>query len=278
MIDYHIHTNHSIDAQGSLVEYVEKAISLGMKEICFTNHCELDGERDDNLIRFDGHIQPLNRDALMNLQGEICALKELHQKDGIKIKFGIEVGFFEGIENRLKSVIEGLKLDYVLAGIHCLEHVCIDSSKECNEYFQSHNARELLKGYYDTMEQLIRSQLFDAVAHFDVYKKYGLSFYGDSIRVFDRDRVYHLFKLMVQHRIGLEINTAGLRRNGEFYPSKDLLGLAKDAGMEIITMGSDCHKPEDLAKGIKEAIGYARMFGFKRIYRFDNRVRLPLDI
>ncbi len=278
MIDYHIHTNHSIDAQGSLVDYVERAIALGMSEICFTNHCELDVERDDNLIRFNGNIQPLSRDTLKRLQDEILVLRDRYQKANVEIKFGIEVGYYEGVNDRLKNLIDGIELDYVLAGIHCLEHICIDSSRECDRYFQNHNVHKLLTDYFDTMEKLICSQAFDAVAHFDVYKKYGMNYYGHAIGLYDRDRVYHLFELMVQYHVGLEINSAGWRRTGEFYPSKDLLGLAKEAGMEIITIGSDCHKPDDLAKGIKEAIEYAQTHGFKRIYRFDNRMRLPLDI
>ncbi|MEO0184643.1 MAG: histidinol-phosphatase [candidate division WOR-3 bacterium] len=277
MVDYHIHTEHSIDAQGSLSDYVEKALALGLKEICFTNHCELDRTRNDNFIRFNGNIIPITRDALHVLQKEVLTLKESYRKKGLIIRFGIEVGFFDGIEERLKSLTDGLMLDYVLAGIHCLDHICIDSSKECHTYFQKNDAKVLLKNYFDTMEILIRSRLFDAVAHFDVYKKYGLNFYGPDIKIFDRDRLFYLFTLMAEYEVGLEINTAGLRRHNEFYPSKDFMNLAEEAGVEVITIGSDCHKPEDLSSGVKDAKEYADACGFRRIYGFEKRVRFPLD-
>ncbi|MGB9720309.1 MAG: histidinol-phosphatase HisJ family protein [bacterium] len=278
MVDYHIHTNHSIDAQGSLNDYVERALALGLKEICFTNHCELDEKRNDNLIRFNGNVMPITRDALHKLQNEVLAQKELCKHRGLKVKFGIEVGFFDGIGERLKTLTDGLMLDYILAGIHCLDHICIDSSKECTTFFQRSDAKGLLEKYFKVMEILIRSELFDAVAHFDVYKKYGLNFYGPAIKIFDRDRIYHLFRLMAEYELGLEINTAGWRRCNEFYPSDDFMNLAIEAGIEIITVGSDCHKLEDLSKGIKEAQTYARAHGFKRIYGFERRMRLPLDI
>lgn len=277
MIDYHIHTSHSIDAEGSLREYAQRAMALGLKEICFTNHCELDRTRNDNLIRFDGKIMPLTREVLINLQNEVMEIKEVFSKQDLKIRFGIEVGFFPGIEERLNALIEGLKLDYVLAGIHCLNHICIDSSKECETYFQRNNAERLLEDYYNTMEQLIRSHLFDAIAHFDVYKKYGLSFYGEKVKEFNRERVYSLFKIMADNGIGLEINTAGLRRINQFYPSDDFMVLAKKAGIEIITIGSDCHRPDDIGTGILEAIDYAKFHEFNRIFVFERRVRLPLD-
>ncbi|MGQ9533905.1 MAG: histidinol-phosphatase [bacterium] len=276
MIDYHIHTNHSIDAEGSLREYAQRAVALGLKEICFTNHCELDRARNDNLIRFNGKIMPLTREALISLQNEVIALKEIFLKQGLKIRFGIEVGFFPGVEERLNALTEGLKLDYVLAGIHCLDHICIDSSKECETYFQRNNAERLLEDYYNTMELLIRSHLFDAIAHFDVYKKYGLGFYGEKIMAFDRERVYSLFEMMADNNMGLEINTAGLRRIDQYYPSDDFMVLAKQAGIEIITLGSDCHKPDDLGKGIIEAIDYAKFYRFTSIYGFEGRAEYPL--
>lgn len=277
MIDYHIHTSHSIDAEGSLNEYAQRAMALGLKEICFTNHCELDSTRDDNLIRFNGKIVPLTRESLINLQNEVMAIKEMYYKQGLKIRFGLEVGFFPGVEERLNELIQSLALDYVLAGIHCLNHICIDSSKECEHYFQKNNAERLVEDYFNTMEQLIHSQVFDAIAHFDVYKKYGLNFYGEAIKKMDQERIVYLFQLMADNGICLEINTAGLRRINHFYPSDDLMALAKQAGIEVITIGSDCHKLSDIGKGIQEAIDYIRAHKFSRIYGFENRVRIPLD-
>ncbi len=278
MLDYHIHTSHSIDADGGLRDYCEKALILGLKEICFTNHCELDKARNDNLIRFNGEIQPIDNQNLLRLQNEIFDFKDYYKKKGLHIKFGIEVGFFAGVEERLKEVIKGLSLDYLLAGIHCLDHICIDSSKECNYYFEKNSAESLLDDYFSTMEILIRSKLFDAVAHFDVYKKYGLHFYGEKIRAINREYVHKIFTLMAEYEIGLEINTAGLRRNNEFYPSVELIKLAKDAGIEIITVGSDSHKPDDLGTGIKNGIEYAKSLGFSKVYGFSQRCRFTLDI
>ncbi len=278
MIDYHIHTDHSIDADGCLYDYCEKALAIGLKEICFTNHCELDSERNDNLIRFNGEIKPIDNESLLTLQNEISDLKEYYRRKGLDIKFGIEVGFFDGVDKRLKEVTNGVSLDYLLAGIHCLDHICIDSSKECNHYFEQHSAEELLNRYFATMEVLVRSRLFDAVAHFDVYKKYGLNFYGEKVRDFDREYVFHIFKLMAEYGTGLEINTAGLRRYNAFYPSVEFIQLAKEAGIEVITVGSDSHKVEDLGKGIKDAFEYARSYGFSAVYRFSKRCRFPLDI
>uniref|UniRef100_A0A7C4XFX4 Histidinol-phosphatase n=1 Tax=candidate division WOR-3 bacterium TaxID=2052148 RepID=A0A7C4XFX4_UNCW3 len=278
MIDYHIHTNHSIDAEGSLDEYLEQALKLSLREICITNHCELDSLRNDNLIRIEDKILPIKKENLLFLQNEIIARESYYKDKGLRIKFGIEVGYFEGIGKRLKEVTDDLKLDYILGAIHCLEHICIDSSKEYERYFTQKGVDELLSNYYNTLKELVKSHLFDGVAHLDVYKKYGLGFYGETIRKIPKDKVFEIFKLIAENGIALEINTAGLRRHNEFYPSVDFMKIAKEAGVELVTVGSDCHRADDLGRGIKEAIEYVKMFGFKYIFGFSGRKPIPYKI
>jgi len=40
MIDLHVHTHHSCDSKVEIEEYCEKAIQLGLKYICFTDHVD----------------------------------------------------------------------------------------------------------------------------------------------------------------------------------------------------------------------------------------------
>ena len=41
-IDYHMHTFFSTDSEGNPEEYIKKAIELGLDEICFTDHYDVD--------------------------------------------------------------------------------------------------------------------------------------------------------------------------------------------------------------------------------------------
>ncbi len=272
MIDYHIHTVHSTDADGSLDDYCRRALKSGLREICFTNHCELDPNRNDNVIRLDGEVRPLSRSALALLQDEVGRVKDQYQKSGLTVRFGLEVGYFEGVEKRLQEVTAGLELDYLITGVHCLEHVCIDSSREYEGYFKKHDAARLMEKYYKLAETLVESRLFDTFAHLDVYKKYGIGYYGaESMRQIPAEQLNVIFKKMAQQGLALEINTAGLRRVGEFYPSGTFMRMAKQAGVENIAIGSDCHKIDDLGKGIKEGYEFARSFGFKAVCGFEKR-------
>lgn len=278
MLDYHIHTGHSIDAEGSLKDYCEKAIKLGLKEICITNHCELDPNRNDNFIKFLGQNQPLTQENLLRLQNDVVAAKEIYKKFGLLVRFGLEIGYYDGIETRLKVIIAGLEFDFLLAGIHCLNHICIDSSKEHEQYFTKRNADELVSDYYQAIEKLLNCHLFDSLAHLDVYKKYGLKFYGTNIKKIPRESLSLIFRSMAKNELALEINTAGFRRVGEFYPSEEIMKLAKANGIKLITIGSDCHKVEDLGSSIKQAIEYTKSFGFEAIYGFEKRKPVRIKI
>jgi histidinol-phosphatase (PHP family) len=278
MIDYHIHTDHSVDARGALHEYCHQAQKLHLREICFTNHCELDSTRDDNLIQFNGDEQPLTREGLRNMQHEIVQAKELYAHSGLTIKFGLEVGYYDGIESRLREITKGIEFDFILGSIHCLDHICIDSSKECTRYFSQYSVKDTLFHYYRAIEQLINSQLFDSIGHLDVYKKYGRDFYGKEIDIFPEQHLKKIFGLMVEKEISLEVNAAGYRQFNEFYPSPALMKCARQQGVSMITIGSDCHKVADLGSGIKEALEYARSFGFDAVYTYDKRKPIEIKI
>lgn len=271
MIDYHIHTHHSIDAAGTVTEYCDRALEIGLREICFTNHCELDPKRDDSFISFDGEREPFSREGLMRLRTEIFEARDKYKKQGLTVKFGIEVGYYEGIEHRLQDIIEGTELDFVIGAVHCLEHICIDSSKECKTYFDQYDAQQLMQNYFMTVEHLIGSNTFDSLAHLDVYKKYGKNHYGNVINNVPQDIMNHIFRLIKENHIALEINTAGMRFMNEFYPAPRLMKMAYEKGIELITIGSDSHRPEDLGKDLTLAFEYLKTNGFNTVCTFDKR-------
>ena len=271
MIDYHVHTQHSIDAQGTIDEYCAQAVTIGLNEICFTNHCELDPERNDNFIRFNGQQELFSHDGLLKLQSEVHAARDRYKSHGLAVKFGIEVGYFPGIEQRLNEIIQGTELDFMIGAIHCLDHICIDSSRECGRYFEHHSVREYIENYYASVASLIKSGMFDSLAHIDVHKKYGRDHYGNAMDDVPKDLLNNVFRLIRENGIAFEINTAGMRFMNEFYPAPELMRVAREQGIACITIGSDSHKPEDLGKDLILGIEYLKSHGFREVLRFDKR-------
>lgn len=278
MIDYHIHTGHSPDAQGTIREYCERAVRLRLKEICFTNHVELDPARNDNVIRFDHRDEPLTQPALRRLHEEVETARKFYAPQGLAVKSGIEIGYFTDMEERLAESAGGIEYDFLLGSIHCLNHACIDSSREYQGYFSQRTARQLIDEYYSEILKLAESRLFDALGHIDVYKKYGIKYFGPDINYLPRDLLAAIFDALRANGIALEINTAGLRRIGQFYPALEIMKLARDCGIERLTIGSDCHRVEDLGKGIKEGVEYVKSFGFSKFFTFEKRKPIPIKI
>ncbi len=278
MIDYHIHTEHSIDAEGSISEYCEQAVRLGLREICITNHCELDPLRNDSFIRFNNQRKPITRENLLILRDEVFREKTFFRDSGLEVKFGLEIGYYDGIEPGLQELIDDLSLDFLLGSIHCLDHICIDSSRECSRYFTNHTASELLERYFQELEKLIKTKLFDAIGHLDVYKKYGLDFYGEELNTLPDDLLKRIFQLMKENDVALEINTAGLRRINEYYPSPLIMQYAQAEALTRITIGSDAHRVEDLGKGIASGLEYAKSFGFDAVYGYEKRRATRIEL
>lgn len=90
IMDYHIHTEASPDARGTIEDYVKKAKEKGIDEIGFSDHVLL------HEISGYPHVR------LWQMPAYIKNFLVLRQKVGIPVKLGVEVDFFpeEGIESK----------------------------------------------------------------------------------------------------------------------------------------------------------------------------------
>ena len=62
---------------------------------------------------------------------------------------------------------------------------------------------------------------------------------------------------------GIEVNTSCHRYGlSDLTPSKDILQLYRELGGEIITIGSDSHKPEHIGAYISETMDDLKQLGF----------------
>lgn len=173
---------------------------------------------------------------------------------GLRIKAGLEVGFERGAEAAIERVVAGYPFDFVLGSIHCLDHHAISSRQECWAYFTRRDPGALAEDYFGALKSAVDTELFDCIGHLDLYKRYGYEFFGREINDLHLGRVEDVFLAMARRGTGLEVNTSSRRRClAEFHPSKDILLLAKKAGIKIFTVGSDTHKKSDLGYCTREA-------------------------
>jgi histidinol-phosphatase (PHP family) len=62
-----------------------------------------------------------------------------------------------------------------------------------------------------------------------------------------------------------------MRFMNEFYPAPALMKIAREQDVQMITIGSDSHRPGDLGKDLSLAIKYLKSYGFDGVYGFEKR-------
>lgn len=247
MKDYHIHPGYSLDAEGSLEDYIKLAIKLGYKEIGFTPHLEISKKRKetDDYIKLNNKIVDMRSDWLSHYFSEIDNLRKKYKE--IKIKAGIEVGYYEEEEEEIREIIKKYPFDYVLGAIHSLDTISITESKENNKLIRAFNdVNQYLERYFQLLKKAIKSKIFTHIAHIDIYKKFGYKIFGNEIRELGLRYLKDILKLMKKKNISLEINTSGFRQPfKELYPSEEVIKICKKIGIKKFLIGSDTHYPKD---------------------------------
>lgn len=254
--DYHVHPGYSLDAIGTVDEYCQRALELGIEEICFTTHYDSDPHRKeiDPFVQVDGQIVPLSGESVNRYIDDVRRAGKAYGPSGLTVRVGLEVDYAPHIEEKLLRELPRLDLDYRLGAVHCLDHIAISASDEAESYFKGKSADQMLSEYYRVLRHAAKSGLFEVIAHLDIYKKYGLSFYGKEVLTGHQGLVEPVLDLMVEKDIGMEINTGVLRKgHKEFCPGLEIVELAVKRGVKIVAYGSDAHKVEQLGQGIQEA-------------------------
>ena len=80
-------------------------------------------------------------------------------------------------------------------------------------------------------------------------------------------------RMIAESGIAVEVSTAGLRKPvGELYPSRPFAEMCVEAGAPF-ALSSDAHRPEEVAFGYEQAIGFLGDIGVGEICVFEGRRR-----
>lgn len=87
-----------------------------------------------------------------------------------------------------------------------------------------------------------------------------------------RDLFERMLELLLENGIGVEVNTGGIGYGlKELHPCREVLKRYRELGGEIVTVGSDAHRPEDICREFKRAEEFLRDCGFSYYTVFDKR-------
>lgn len=258
--DYHIHTHFSSDCEVNPNEYIERAIRRGMKEICFTDHLDLDYPAENGVEMFK-----LDLDKYFEEMSSI----RWNYKDSIKIKIGIEMGINPEIYNTCVELINKYPFDFVIGSSHIVNGI----DPYYPEFWDNRKIHYCIMEYY---ESILRNVTFyndyDVYGHLDYVRRYV----RDKSYVYVDTDFYDITEMILKNIIakghGIELNTRSLADGLTTYvPTITLLERYKRLGGEIITVGSDSHKLNNLGYGFSTARDILINTGFKYITTFENR-------
>ncbi|MBR3692236.1 MAG: histidinol-phosphatase HisJ family protein [Clostridia bacterium] len=264
LADYHNHTHLSPDgfAHASYAAMGAAAAEAGLAELCITEHCECNGffmSRTENIgFTYD-------REAC---RAELMEARE-QLGDRIALPFGVEIGQATQVPEKAAAVLAGEDYDFIIGSLHNIRGQ-VDFG--LIEYQSAEECADMLRRYVAELYELCAGEVFDVVGHVDYPLRY-------MRRRFDVDfcpleeELRALFSLIAEKGKGIEINTKVLRGQNPIYTQQDyLLRLFREQGGEILTLGSDAHRPEDVGAGLRESAELAISQGFDRIATYRRHV------
>jgi len=253
IIDLHNHTPLCNHADGELSEYIEKAILKKTKYFGISDHAPMD---------FDTKYR-MNFEQMLKYEKSILDVKEKY-KDKIEILLGYEVDY---LKNHMDKRVLEADVDYLIGSVHFIDGWGFDNPEFIGHY-ESQDIDEIWQKYFDTIQEMAESKLFDIVGHLDLIKVFKFMPNKNIIEI-AKDALLAIKKADMT----IEINMAGYRKPvKEAYPSKELLQEAFK--LEIpITFGSDAHTPEQVSLYEKEIVKLAKDVGYTQCAVFKNRKR-----
>lgn len=266
--DYHVHSDFSSDSNSTPKSMIKEAINIGLSSICFTDHNDFDYPDEDGKVMF-----------LLNLDKYMRKMNELRlEYDGIiKIYTGLEQGLQKRLADSVNSYGSEYEFDFIIGSSHLVDG--IDPYYE--SFWHGLTAKEGIEKYLMSIADNIKiCDKFDVYGHIDYIVRY----------VQDRDFIYNcedftdyideILTLLIYKGKGIELNTSGWKYGlCHPHPCDGIIKKYKKLGGEIITIGSDGHRPEHLAYGFDRIPEYLRSCGFEYFTVFEQRkpsfIKLP---
>ena len=256
--DTHMHCYFSGDSETAPTAMIESAIKKGLDGICFTDHLDLDYREEPGYFDLD----------FDNYYKEIMELKAKYANQ-ISILWGVELGLQPHVAKENKKVTQTYPFDFIIGSSHLVDHIDIFYPT----FYEGRTERTAYRRYFESiLENLATDVDFDVYGHLDYVVRYG----PNKNRSFSyekyADLIDEILRQLVEKGKGIEMNMAGFKyRLGHPNPTEDILKRYRELGGEIITIGSDGHKPDQIAWDYHKAPDILKEAGFSYYTVFKER-------
>lgn len=254
MFDFHMHSTVSFDGHDSAEQMVKAAQAVGLREICFTDHIDYVKDSDDLSMVFDTDQYNEVYDRL--------------EAEGLKIRRGMEFGMYPDNASMLKKDLMRRGFDFVLGSVHFVE----TEDVYFVPYWADKTVFEAERRYLEeTLACVQAHDDFDVLAHLTYISKARAHHAPRPVPYEDhREIVDEILKVLARKDKGMEMNTSGVDRCGDFLPYDVYFRRFKELGGRIVTVGSDAHTAGRVGQYADRACGILKdIFGY--VCTFEGR-------
>lgn len=251
IVDMHNHTPLCNHAEGTIEEYILSAIDAKTEVFGFSDHAPMD---------FDPKYR-MKFEEMKQYEKDVLQAQEKY-KNKIQILLGYEVDYLPG---HMDKRVLNADVDYLIGSVHFLEGWGFDNPEFMGKW-EEQDIDEVWQKYFDTIEDMASSKLFNIVGHLDLIKVFKFMPKSDIVAM-----ATPALEAIKKSEMVLELNVAGYRKKVEEpYPSKALLQKAYELNIPI-TFSSDAHKPEQVSMYSGEIVTLAREVGYTECSYFSKR-------
>lgn len=263
MYDYHMHTNFSNDSDANMEQMVIGAIDKNLVGIAITDHMDYD-------------YPPVSYGTVFTFDFNVYKAKILELKQKYNNKIDISVGVEMGLQptekciNKICKTLENDQIDFVIGSCHVVDYNDLYEG----EFFKDKTQKQAYSRYFEYVYESALKYIgeISVFGHLDFVNRYGD--YADKKLYYPQysNEIDEILKLLIKNNIGIEVNTSGFRYGlNTPHPTFDVIKRYRQLGGEIITTGSDAHKPDDIAHNFRHVYDALKQIGFKYICIFKNR-------
>ena len=232
-----------------------RAAELGIREYGVTEHIFQLHEGHPLFPQIPSEGPRLSREMY------VTAVPERGAHYGLDVRLGLEVDFVPGLEAAVQQVLDGVTWDFLLGSVHEIDGLDLFEVSPTNR----EHGEALWRRYIELLIGAVRSGMFDVITH-PVRNRLLNAHVPSNLD----DLLDELARHAARAQVALELN------GEDTVEWPDLvLRLASACARNgcAISFGSDAHGPDDIGRGMHQAVELAVTAGVTHAVSFRQRER-----
>ena len=259
IIDCHVHSDLSFDSREPMENYVKQAADMGEKYFITTEHFDL-----------ESHVMG-GQDISADLDRQEMLVKQLTEKYGIKVLFGVEIGWRKSIHDRDVQVALSKPFDMIILSVHETDYADVATPL----FSDGKTTDQCYDEYLDCIIEAINSfDNFDTFAHVD----YVLRYVGHTDLAKHKEKLAQIFTMLMEKDKALEINTKVIQNPQAVERMKYIVALYASLGGKKITLGSDAHTVDKYKNGFDIVIETLKANNINSVCGYIERKEISIPI